>query len=476
MNRIQTIVEMIKVKSGMFGEREHVIAEYDSLVKYVGTLNMEVGAGAMSAFEHEIKNHITGKRIYDVLNGLLRSQDLLAKVIEENIDLDEVQRAIPACSGTVVGEPCGNRLTRDYVESVPFRKDLEKKKVREFFRFWATDSRNSAERVREEYSQLVARGRGRFTSRVLPGGLFPRRDITDEVIAELDGRYMDFMYSQGSGDANASIDKKIVWQLTYMKYFRTIWEIEDNCGYAGYLEGRPLKKVVTNKTGPDAEEELSGQELEIRIKEAEGMVEERWTERMDMVHFIREHQEEHAKLGPRENMASNVVLMNEVVFGLRRVLAAIIEKVSKSLMNNKKVRDVVNGSDQDPRSGRSVGFSLDKGDVSAVMAILRKHYREPPVTMVFSSLRDLFTNEEECTPQQLKLWLGSRMLLWGEYELFEHFTMDILFTFVAVQKLKNSELARRAYQAVMDAMAARPQDYTKEALKTRRGMMDIKRS
>jgi hypothetical protein len=38
MNRIQTNVEMRKVKSGMFGEREHVIAEYDSLVYSTWTL------------------------------------------------------------------------------------------------------------------------------------------------------------------------------------------------------------------------------------------------------------------------------------------------------------------------------------------------------------------------------------------------------------------------------------------------------
>lgn len=79
-------------------------------------------------------------------------------------------------------------------------------------------------------------------------------------------------------------------------------------------------------------------------------------------------------------------------------------------------------------------------------------------------------NDEDLSHSKVKTWIGSRLLVWGEYELFDYFTPDLLFTFVAIQKLKNSELARRAYQGVMDAMSTRPGEFSKDALKGRRGM------
>jgi hypothetical protein len=118
-------------------------------------------------------------------------------------------------------------------------------------------------------------------------------------------------------------------------------------------------------------------------------------------------------------------------------------------------------------------FALDTADLPGIVVILKKQFSEPPVTMIFSSLRDWLTNEEDLSPYQLKSWVGSRLLVWGEYGLFECFTPDLLFTFVAIQKLKYTDLARRPYQGVMDAMRARPQEFTKEALQGRKGMEEM---
>jgi hypothetical protein len=52
------------------------------------SLNMDIGASALSAFDPEIQCHISGKRIYDVLEGFLRSHEFLGMVVKENGNLD----------------------------------------------------------------------------------------------------------------------------------------------------------------------------------------------------------------------------------------------------------------------------------------------------------------------------------------------------------------------------------------------------
>jgi hypothetical protein len=93
---VDSVLELIRKISGAFRGKEGVVDEYDSLVNYVGSLNMDIGASALSAFEPDIQSHISGKRIYDVLEGFLRSHKLLEMVVKENVNLDEIRSAIDA--------------------------------------------------------------------------------------------------------------------------------------------------------------------------------------------------------------------------------------------------------------------------------------------------------------------------------------------------------------------------------------------
>ena len=476
---IRAVLELIKIQCRGYGAREDVVAEYDSLVNYVGSLNMSIGAGALDAFEPDIRTHVTGKRYHDVLQDFLKTHDLLRMVVEENVDLNEVRRAIDDAVDEVRSTQEGGRLPSSFVENVSTMVAIEKQKVRNFLEGWKEDPRNTFEYVEAHHRGMVARGKGRFTSKVLVGGLIPREDITEEVIKDFDMRFQKYNYYLGSNDdnqVNLAIDAKKELGELYVKHYRTLWEIEDNVAYTVYLKGVPLRKMVPDSSGMDVETKITRQEFSRRIAEAEAMVEEKWNDRLEVATHILVVQAdgENRRHAHGEIVARNL-LMREVVFGIQKVLAAVVKKVGGA---DWKIREVLNAANTDAKTGRSFQFALNKADVSGIMVNLKKQYAEPPVTMIFSSLRDLFMNEEDFHPSKLKtwigsrllVWIGSRLLVWGEYELFDYFTPDLLFTFVTIQKLKNTELARRAYQGVMDVMTARPEEFTKDALKGRRGM------
>lgn len=470
---IKEVLELIRKSSGLFRGKEGVVDNYDSLVSYVTALNMDIGSNALHGFEPELQTHITGKRIYDVLDGLLKSHELLGMVVRENINLEEVRMALDSEMDVMenVGET--DLLSEDYVQTADTKIALEKKRVRDFFlKTWLCDPRNNFDYVVHQHEEMVQKGQGRFTSTVLVGGLFPRRDVTEEVIRDMDDRNQKYMFLQGSGDANACMDAREGLYQLYSKHFRTIWEMEDNSALIVYLQGLPLKKMVPNSEGVDVETPLSKAELNRRVEGANAMVDDKWAERLEVANAILAQQRVGVKRQhAREEMLARFQIMKEMIFGIQKVVAAVVKKVGASA--TKRIREILNSSETDPQGGRMLRFSLDTGDLPGVVTILRKNYSEPPVTMLFSSLRDLLTSEEELSPYNLKSWVGSRLLVWGEYQLFDYFTPDLLFTFVAIQKLRNNDLARRAYQTVMDVMGNRPQDFTREALQRRKGMEDM---
>jgi hypothetical protein len=113
------------------------------------------------------------------------------------------------------------------------------------------DPRNTFQYVQEQGEEMMQSGKRRFTSTVLIGGLFPRRDITDEVIKDFDLKFQEYMYYQGSSDANARMDAKEELGKLSAKHFRTLWEMEDNCALTEYLQGihssRGLRMVMGSK-------------------------------------------------------------------------------------------------------------------------------------------------------------------------------------------------------------------------------------
>jgi hypothetical protein len=70
------------------------------------------------------------------------------------------------------------------------------------------DLRNFFQYIQKQHEEMMQSGKGRFTSTVLIGGLFPRRDITDEGITDFDLKFRESIYYQGSSDANAGLDAR----------------------------------------------------------------------------------------------------------------------------------------------------------------------------------------------------------------------------------------------------------------------------
>ncbi len=70
------------------------------------------------------------------------------------------------------------------------------------------------------------------------------------------------------------------------------------------------------------------------------------------------------------------------------------------------------------------------------MMILEEKFGRAPLTMMFESLEGLFLGSVGITdPTKVMDWVNSKMLMWSEFELFEYFLPDILFTFVTIFRL-----------------------------------------
>ncbi len=87
------------------------------------------------------------------------------------------------------------------------------------------------------------------------------------------------------------------------------------------------------------------------------------------------------------------------------------------------------------------------------MIILEEKYSIAPINMMFSSLEELFSGNIEGTDAGGILdWVNSKMILWSEFEFFDYFVPDVLFTFVLMFRLPDSEVRQRCMREVFEKM------------------------
>ena len=455
---------------------------FTTIIGQIKNLQINVDRNLLETLngKNEIKSQILGKRIYDEIKKIIHRHSVLRMVIQGDVDLT-----------TLIGENLESEervddirmLEQREVDNFPELCLMEIDTVEEFLNLFRVSSENTSSGISDlEKNLFPERKEDGYKTFILRGGLYENGRLTKEVIQIFDELYR----AKGRNGALKTIDgrksaressEKLEMMETY--YYREIWELEDEIGPEGYLRGEPLS-MVTEKARRalrkmSEEEELAEsvtldieQDYQRKLEKIKELVKRKWRERKVFATKVLQRQER--SVGRKENGTSDHINIRQaVVVGYLDMISEICSKISSSA--DIQIRMELNRPYRDKARSKEHYSSLEKRNLTGVMMALKDKYGRAPLTMMFESLEELFLgNIGTVEPMKIMNWINSKMLMWSEFELFEYFVPDILFTFVTIFRLPNGPVRQRCSLAVLERMRERPEEFAVERLKERRSM------
>lgn len=167
-----------------------------------------------------------------------------------------------------------------------------------------------------------------------------------------------------------------------------------------------------------------------------------------------------------EKEVSKEGLCNEIIIGVQNLVAEICGRINLGACP--ELKRLLNTPVNDDRK-RSRNLCLDHGDLGGMVKILEKNFTKAPVTMMFTSLKELFEGNVHGGPTKILEWVDARISIWAEFNFFSYLTPDMLFTFCAIYRLRETEVGKRAFQEVIAAMRRGEDPYSPEGMKNGRG-------
>ena len=476
------IERYIRKECAKYSTYEQARVGFTTLVSQIRGLQITVDRNLLETLngKNEIKSQILGKRIYDEIKKIIQRHAVLRMVIQGDIDLTTLLEEYSEQE-----EEVDNSIILDQREVNNF-DDLcliETDSVTEFFENFRISEAKTLSGV-NDLEEILFPGRERdvYKTFILRGGLCEIGALTKEVIRKFDELQRAKEKQQALRTPEGRrYAREVLEQLEAMAvhFYREIWKLEDEIGPEGYLRGEMLSTVNERSKRElrslskenELVDNISGEaddHFQKRLEKVKELVKRKWRERKVLATKVIQHQEK--QKGKQESGASgNINIRQAVIVGYLDLISEICSKISGSA--DIQIKMELNRPYRDKLRSKEHYSSLEKRNLPGVMMILEEKFGRAPLTMMFESLEELFLGSVGTTdPTKVMDWVNSKMLMWSEFELFEYFVPDILFTFVTIFRLPDGPVRQRCSLAVLARMRERPEEFVIEKLKNRRSM------
>ncbi len=476
---------LIESECARYVSCEQVRQSFVTTVSQVRAMKISVDRNILDTLsgKREVTTQLLGKRVFDEVGKVIDRYPILRAVVDGHVDLASMIGEVEVVE--VRKEKVQiSKITQNEINEFKDLCDLECDTVVDFLEEFRGSSENTEFGLREMENKIFPGlgQRGGYKTFILRGGLHEYGRMNQEVIRQFDDaadRIRVFL-EVGTPAANAQA-RGWTTQLEELKmeYFREIWQLEDEVGPRGYIRGsvvpvmrKQLKREITRLKSGDEAETVSEEVQESfaqRVDAVKEMVRRKWRERKIQASKIIKEQEKDAKdfkPSAQEEKGKRAVLVN----GYIELSNEIVMKIQESV--NVEIRGELNRQVLEKIRGIEYYSSLDRRFLPGVMMILKEKYQSAPIHMMFDSLEELFTGHiANADAGRVNDWMDAKILLWAEFNFFDYFVPDVLFTFVTLFRMPEGQVKARAIQSVLTKMRERPEEFVREKLKERRTMM-----